>query len=89
MAEAEITTMSGKGQVVIPQPLRKQLKLKPKTKFLVYGAGDTIMLRRLAVADIGKEMEALLRRVDRRITKFGELTEREIAAEVQKYKKKR
>jgi len=33
--ELEVTTMSEKGQVVIPQSIRKELGIKPKTKFLV------------------------------------------------------
>ncbi len=33
--EPEITTMSEKGQVVIPQSIRNELGIKPKTKLLV------------------------------------------------------
>jgi hypothetical protein len=33
LEEPEITTMSEKGQVVIPQEIRKHLKLKARTKF--------------------------------------------------------
>lgn len=31
--ELEVTTMSEKGQVVIPQSIRKELGIKPKTSF--------------------------------------------------------
>lgn len=51
MSEVDITTMSEKGQVVIPQRVREALKLAPKTKFVVYTAGDMILLRKLDLPD--------------------------------------
>ncbi len=32
----DVTVVSGKGQVVIPQTIRKKLGWEPKTKLLVY-----------------------------------------------------
>lgn len=87
MAEAEITTLSEKGQVVIPQIVREQLKLKPRTKLLVYGLDDTIVLKKLAMPDIKKELQSLYKKIDKRIIKYGELTEEEIVEEVQRYRK--
>lgn len=43
----EITTLSPKGQVVIPQRLRKKLKIAAGTKFAVYGRGETIIFRKI------------------------------------------
>ena len=45
--EPEVTTISEKGQVVIPQSIRKEMGIKPKNKFLVYGRGDTIIMKKL------------------------------------------
>lgn len=45
--KVEMTTASPKGQVVIPQNLRKQLGVKPGTKFAVYGRGDTIVFKKV------------------------------------------
>ena len=45
--EPEVTTVSDKGQVVIPQALRKELGIKPKTKLLVFGRGDTMIMKSL------------------------------------------
>jgi len=39
--------MSSKGQVVIPEVVRKQLRLEPGTPFLVVARGDTVVLHRL------------------------------------------
>lgn len=89
MAEAEITVMGKKGQVVIPKEVREQLNLKPKTKFLVLGHGDTVLLKKLKLPDLRKEWEELFRVIDKRIAKYGELTEEEIAREIKAYRKER
>jgi AbrB family looped-hinge helix DNA binding protein len=36
MEEPEIATVGTKGQVVIPQQIRKELEIKPKTKLAIY-----------------------------------------------------
>jgi AbrB family looped-hinge helix DNA binding protein len=42
MVDAEVTIMSEKGQIVIPQSLRKELELTPKTKLLVYKKDESL-----------------------------------------------
>ena len=42
------TKMSSKGQVVIPDEIRRRLKLKEGAHFVVLGDGDTVVLKRLA-----------------------------------------
>jgi len=37
--------MSSKGQVVIPEKIRSQLKLKAGSQFLVLGEGDVVILK--------------------------------------------
>lgn len=61
MTEAEVTTMGEKGQVVIPQSVRKQLGVEPKTKFAVYGEGDIIVLKRLQLPNLRKEWEKVFK----------------------------
>ena len=41
------TSMSSRGQVVIPEQIRTQLDLEPGTAFIVVARGDTIVLHRL------------------------------------------
>jgi AbrB family looped-hinge helix DNA binding protein len=89
MAEAEITVMGKKGQVVIPKEVREQLNLKPKTKFLVVGHDDTVLLKKLQLPDLRKEWEELFRIMDKRIAKYGELTEKEIEKEIHASRKER
>lgn len=84
--EPEITTVSEKGQVVIPQSVRKYLGIKPKTKFLVYGEGDTVIMKRLALPDVKEEWKRLRAIVGKRVAQYGEMTEAEINQIVQKYR---
>ena len=80
-SEPEITTMGEKGQVVIPKSLRKHLRVEPRTRFIIFGSGDLIVLKRLSLPDIRDEWEAIFAAVERkgrRITQ--KLVEAEIAA---------
>lgn len=47
MTEVELTTLSSKGQVVIPQSVRDELDLKEGETFAVVGKEDTILLKRV------------------------------------------
>ncbi len=79
--EPEVTTMSEKGQVVIPQSIRKELGIKPKTKFLVYGRGDTVVMKKLELPDLKKEWEEIFKLMDKKELKLSdEDVQREIAA---------
>jgi AbrB family looped-hinge helix DNA binding protein len=42
------TSMSSRGQIVIPEEIRQRLSLEPGTAFIVLAKGDTIVLQRLA-----------------------------------------
>ena len=85
----ELTVVSGKGQVVIPQTIRKKLGLEPKTKLLVYDCEDAIILKKLEVPDIAKELEAMYKRIDKRIAKYGEITQEEIDEIIHEHRKKK
>jgi AbrB family looped-hinge helix DNA binding protein len=39
------TRMSSKGQIVIPEAIRKQLNLKPGAQFVVVGEDDVLILK--------------------------------------------
>ena len=49
MEKLEITSLSSRGQVVIPQEVRKRLQLHTGEKFVVIGEEDTIVLKKVAV----------------------------------------
>jgi len=87
--KADLTILSEKGQVVIPAKIRLRMGLKPKTKFLVYECNDSVILKKFEEPDLSKELEAMYKRVDERISKYGELTQDEIEEEIQKYRKEK
>jgi len=43
----DVTKVSSKGQIVIPKPIRENLKLMEGDKLIAYARGDLIILRRL------------------------------------------
>ena len=45
MATLATTKMSSKGQVVIPEDVRKRLNLKAGTQFVVVGDNDVVILK--------------------------------------------
>ncbi len=84
--KADVTVVSSKGQVVIPQTLRKRLGIRPKTKLIVYGYQDAVIMKKLEMPDVEKTLEEMYKRIDKRIAKYGELSEEEILAEIDKYR---
>ncbi|MBS7633701.1 AbrB/MazE/SpoVT family DNA-binding domain-containing protein [Candidatus Bathyarchaeota archaeon] len=76
--------MSEKGQVVIPQSIRKELGIKPKTKFLVYGRGDTVIMKKLELPDLNKEWEEIFKLMDKKELK---LSDDEVQKEIEETRK--
>lgn len=87
--KADVTIVSEKGQVVIPQNIRKKLGIGPKTKLLIYGYQDAVIMKKLEVPDVTKELEAIYKRIDKKIAKYGELTKEEINEAIQNYRTKK
>ena len=48
MANLATARMSSKGQVVIPEDIRKRLKLKTGSQFMVLGEDDVVILKAIA-----------------------------------------
>ncbi len=49
MEAIEVTKLSSKGQVVLPQAIRDRLCLVTGAKFVVIGEGDIVILKKLEV----------------------------------------
>ena len=45
MSILEVTSLSTRGQVVIPNKIRENLKLKPGTKMIIIQEGNNILLK--------------------------------------------
>lgn len=59
----EVTSMSSRGQIVIPLEIREELNLNEGEKFIVIGEGNTIILKRItppSFNDIEKIMKKTL-----------------------------
>ncbi len=61
METLEITSLSSRGQIVIPQGVRDRLNLHEGEKFVVIGEDDTIILKKLEVPSF-KGFEKLLQK---------------------------
>ena len=48
MPNVATTRMSSKGQVVIPEDIRKQLRLKAGSQFVVVGKDDVVILKAIS-----------------------------------------
>ena len=61
MSNVELTKLSSKGQIVIPQQVRDELKLKDGETFAVIGREDTIILKKVSVPSPKEVFERLHR----------------------------
>ncbi len=61
MEKIEITSMSSRGQVVIPLDIREQLGLKEGEKFVVIGEDDAIILKKITMPSF-KNFDKLLKK---------------------------
>ncbi len=46
--QVELTRISEKGQVVIPASLRQEIGIRTADKFLIFGEGNTIILKKIS-----------------------------------------
>ncbi len=59
MPNVSTTRMSSKGQVVIPEDIRKQLRLKAGSQFVVLGKDDVVILKAISPPAM-KEFDSLI-----------------------------
>jgi AbrB family looped-hinge helix DNA binding protein len=87
MSEAATTTLSSKGQVVIPEEIRERLGLKAGAQFVVVGDRDVVIFKRLAAPSL-QEFTTLVKRA-RRVAKRTGLRQTDIAQAVAKARRAR
>ena len=77
----EMTRVSSKGQVVIPGLIRERLGLTGGSRLLVFGEGDTVILKKVGLSSQGtKETLAAVRKKIRELRVTREDISREIRA---------
>lgn len=57
--ETEITSMSSRGQIVIPQHIREELNLKEGEKFVVAGEKGVIFLKKIEMPNKRELIDSL------------------------------
>jgi AbrB family looped-hinge helix DNA binding protein len=82
MEKFATTKMTSKGQVVIPEDIRKQLRLKAGARFVVIGRKDVVILKEIAAPSM-KEFDSLIAKA-RRSAKRAGMKKSDIAKVVRK-----
>jgi AbrB family looped-hinge helix DNA binding protein len=80
MSDAATTKLSSKGQVVIPEEIRKRLGLEAGAQFVVLGEGDVVILKAISPPSMD-EFDEIVGRA-RRAAKRAGLKQRDIAKAV-------
>ena len=57
--ELELTKMSSKGQVVIPKDIRDESHFKSGETFVVFGKGDTVVLKKVEMPSAKETFEEI------------------------------
>lgn len=86
---ADVTVVSAKGQVVIPKKIRETLGIGPRTRLLVYGYQDAVIMRKLEIPDVTAELERIYEKVDAKIAEYGEIDQEKIDRIVQRHREKK
>lgn len=87
MTDIATTTLSSKGQVVIPEDIRARLGLEPGAQFVVVGDKDVVIFKRLQ-APAKRDFVALARRA-REVAKQSGLRRGDIRKAVTKVRRRR
>ena len=81
------TKMSSKGQVVVPEEIRKRLGLKTGTQFLVVGEKDVVILKAISPPSM-KEFDELIAQARKRVRQAG-MKRSDVAAAIAKVRGRR
>ena len=81
------TRMSSKGQIVIPEAIRKQLNLKTGAQFVVVGEDDVVILKAIAAPSMDT-FDALIQQA-RQQAKTAGLKRADVAKAVSKARSKK
>ena len=87
MAPLATTKMSSKGQIVIPEDIRKRLGLKPGAQFVVVGQNDVVILKTITQPSM-TEFDHLISEARKQAKKAG-MKKTDIASAIQKIRKKK
>jgi len=87
MADVSTTKMSSKGQVVIPESIRKQLNLKVGSQFIVVGEKDVVILKNISPPSLD-EFSDLIAEVRKKARQVG-IKKSDISTAIEKVRGKK
>ncbi len=87
MEPVSTTRMSSKGQVVIPEDIRRRLELDPGTQFVVLGEDDVVILKMVRAPSMG-DFDRLVKRAKKQARAAG-LTRSAVGRVVSQVRKRR
>lgn len=87
--EIEITKMTSKGQVVIPQDIRIRKKMRDGEKFIVYDSDDSIILKRVSNLEKARDTKELEKVFSSMwvVAKVRGVSEKDAGIEIESYRK--
>ena len=89
MEEPELATVGTKGQVVIPQKLRRELRIEPKTRLAIFSREGKLVAVKIEAPAAEDGLKDLFREIDGRYRGKRRPTESEILGEIQAYRVER
>ena len=89
MEEPEIAVVGTKGQFVIPQEMRKQLAIGPKTRLAVYRKDDKLIVTKLNLPVLGNELEGLFKDIDQQNSGKKAASDKEVLREIKAYREEK
>ena len=87
MVKPATTKLSSRGQVVIPEEIRKRLGLEPGAQFIVVGEGDVVVLKALNPPKMS-DFKALLDQAEKSAQEAG-LSTGDVADAIREVRKKK
>ena len=84
--EVEMTRISEKGQVVIPNSLRQEMGIEASDQFLVFGEGSTIILKRIEKPALQRSLSELTKPLQKIVAEVG-FTRAELAKAIKGLRK--
>ena len=87
MVKPATTKLSSRGQVVIPEEIRKRLGLEPGAQFVVVGEGDVVVLKALKPPKLA-DFKALLDKV-RESAEAAGITEQDVERAIREVRSKK
>mgnify|MGYP000179699608 CR=1 FL=1 len=69
MSETEIVKMSTKGQLVVPEQIRKEEDFKAGDRFVPLPVNEVVLFKRIKIPDVKKEFAKIAKEIEAKFKK--------------------